>query len=853
MVFMDSFLDLLKKCSKAIIFFSVISAAAVIFGVGVWYYISPAATESTGDILGVKADGLDLFSNQARLVRTAGDPTVYVLIGNKKHRLRNEEVFYSYDYDFKDVKIVGEQELDKYETANLVRDRTTGKIYFLSYNWGMKKYHPSPEAFNAYSGNRWEDVVTVSHKDLAFWPDVELIKTADDSKVYFVKDGDKAWIPSEKEFNDAGFNWNGVVTVAKKDLESYKTIEYNSNLLGGKEIPGLGQLIVSIDSSSPEAKIFPYATRGNILSSFKFQAVRKSVKINGLTFSKQGILPNHKIISARLEDNNGVRYGMEVPINNQQVVFNFSKPITILKDSQKIINLKASFASGSDLNNTVSFGINKEDGISSDAEVGGVFPVFGSVHKLVPTQNLIGRLEVESLRVNEDLKEVNLGAKNQIIAKFRFKEKSGNEKVEISKITLTNWGSIKNNEINNVGLYKKSKKLALVKDISNSRASFNIPKGELVIKKNSSVELEVRADILKGENSTLKFVIEERGDIEAAGLSQGFNLSPESEEGFPVGRGSSDGYNKIIIKREGFGFFAVKLKDSEREIYREQDSILGKFELRNIESDVYLKRMKMEIEKFKSAPDFKDDIIIKNKISRKKSEEIISVPASRVSGGLGDFNLGNYKVGAGDTLSIEVAGKVPEGAAAGNAYRIFIKEITYNISGGNREYTEAFDAYGQLMLVYAPSLTLTKGELENGGTAEAGEDKIELARFKAEAGVDEKIKIISATFSLTLDSDDVTYIDGFSNLGLYKGRSKASEKIEHPNSRLINFSNLKISVSAGKNVDLIIKADSEIISTDQNIQFKLDSIEAIGYYSKAPVIIAGEGIVSGSVTVTERE
>lgn len=850
-------MDILKKTKKFSLFFLLSSATMVIIAVSVFGYYYDALNnkdQSENKVLGVKTQNsseLNLFRGGIRLVKTVNNPTVYAVVGNQKHLLRNEEAFYSYDYNFRDVEIVSQSELDKYKLVRLVKEKDTGRVYYLNYSQNLKKYHLSPQAFAAYASNRWEDVVTISSKDLSFWQEATLLKTADTPNVYFIANNKKAWVPTESEFINAGFQWDKILTVAKTDLDAYTAIDYSIDLVRGQIPSGPGQLIVTLDKSSPKASVLPFATAGNIVSNFKFQAVRNSVKINSITLTKGGIISENRIESIYLEDENGTRFGDIVPVNNWQPTIRFAPTaLTIPKNSQRILRVKVNFASGSEVNYTVNFGIQQESDIEADADVSGIFPLVGETHKLVAIQGLAGQVSAASIKVNDIVRQVNIGTKKETVAKFQISETSGNEKVAITKIIFTNEGSARSDDIDNIALYEDKKLAAKERDIINGQVVFDLTKKNIVIDKNDSVDLAVKVDILQGENSTLKFIIADSSDIQVQGLTQEFNLVVSSPESFPVGRGSSDSYNKISFKREGIGFFAYKLKEKDREIYRDQSDVtLAKFELRNINSDIYLQRMKLQVEKFNNAPDLDSELILKDATGK---ETITNVDKIKVDGGVvADFSLKNYKVSGGKTIKLEIISDVPEHTQSNNAYRIFIKEISYKIGTGNKEYVEAVDAYGQLMLVYVPEITLSQGVLGNDGTAEAGDEKVELARFTAQASADEKIKITEITLSLT--QDDVSYVGGFSDLVLYVGSSRKSSKIAQPSSRTYTFSDLSIKVSPNKSISLIMKADTEIIAAGKTIQFKLDVVEAQGYSSKAPAVINGEGVVSDTVNIIAGE
>ncbi|PIT93787.1 hypothetical protein COU00_02465 [Candidatus Falkowbacteria bacterium CG10_big_fil_rev_8_21_14_0_10_43_11] len=853
----------LRTIRASVLWFAILSLLAFSLAAVAFSYAFNKYLQE-GKVLGITAQNqpsdLSLFSGQVRLVKSANNPGVYALIGKFKYLIRNEEVFYSYDYNFRDVKIVSERELNKYQLVRLVKERGTGKVYFLAYAQNVKKYHPSPAAFSSYPANRWSDVVEVSSKDLSFWDDANLLKAADNPVVYYIYAGKKAPIPSANEFINAGFDWNKILTASRADLNTYGNIDFNVNLTkkntDGSTTTAVNfekQLIVTLDQTSPSASIFPYATAGNIVAVYKLQALSGNININSLTFTKSGLLSIDKITTVTIEDENGLEFdstaSISTSISNNIIKIKFDKnPLVIPRSVSKLLRVKVSFATGSEVNHTIGLSLQSEKDIVSDAVITGIFPLNGATHKLILAEGIIGQIKILSQEINSTARNVNLGTKKETIAKFNISETTGNEKASISAIAFTNYGTAESGDIDNISLYQDNKLIATARDLQNHKAIFDLSKNNITVANNKPVELMLKADILKGENTTLKFVFDSPNDIKVKGLTQGFNLTVSGvSENFPIGLGGSDAYNKVVFKRIGIGLIASKIEEKDTKIFRGQaDTIFGKFELRNAGENIFLQRVKLRVEKFNGAPDIADDIYV---METKTKEKIVIIGKEKVAGGvIADISLGNYKVAANATITFWVVAKVPENSQTGNNYQVNIPELSYKIGLDNTEYVQTTATAGQLMRVYAPRLALTAGVLSNEGIAVAGNKGIELGSFKLQASVDEKIKITGIVVSLATSSSDVTYPGGFSELALYSG-SRVSPIISQPNSRTYTFSNLSVAVAANASFNLTVKADTAIIAAGKTVQFKLESITAEGYSSRAPVDVSGEGMVSPAVKI----
>ncbi len=859
---------LTKTIGKTSIWFSIGILVALITGASMFFYAENY--NERGKVLGMQIENIPpLFRSNVRLVKTRTNPAVYAIINNQKHKIRNEEVFYSYDYNFRNIRLISEQELNRYKLARLVKARGDSRVYYLSYEKDLKKYHPSPRAFNAYANNRWEDIIEVSSEDLSYWEEATVLKEKDSNKVYFItSDYKKSWVPSENEFINAGFQWHKVLTVNKADLDAYGGADYNINLVRrSREVVDTNptdntdptvtptpvvnpdastQLIISMDTASPVATLIPFSTSGNIVTVLKLQAVGQKVELNSIDITKKGILSSERVSTIILEDQNGVEIGRTSSMDGNMTRVSFgSAGLVIPRDSTKRLAVKVNFGFGAEVNHNVSFGIEKESDIKGNAVISGIFPLYGETHKLISVGNMIGQVKIDSAVLNANSREVNIGSKQETISKFNFSETTGNEEVKINKIILTSAGNASDQAVDNITLYQDGKAIKNAGKMQSQRVVIDLSDKKVIVKKKTPIEITIKADILREESSTLKFVISKASDISTYGLSENYGIVISSSESFPIGRGTQDGYNKISFGRRDIGFFTVSLTDTQKKVYRGEDSaILGKFELRNTNENIYLQRMKLRINKTGSAPDLDYDFIIKNETD---NNNIATVSEEKVAGGvLGDFSLNNYRINANKTIAIGIRGVIPEESTTGNTYQAIVSEITYKIGLDNTQYTNSTVASGQLMTVYAPRIVIDAGTITS-GTVEAGGNDTEIASFSVdETTTDEAVKITGVVMSLTSASDDLSYVAGFSDLALYAG-SRASQAIAEPSSSTYTFNNLNITVPAGGTKTLTIRADTEDYALG-TVQFRIDAVTVQGYTSRASVYVEGEDTISDSVT-----
>ncbi|MBI4812275.1 M23 family metallopeptidase [Candidatus Falkowbacteria bacterium] len=724
-------------------------------------------------------------------------------------------------------------------------------IYYLDHKHGMKKSYVSEAAFLAY-GNKWSDVKIIGQKELDKWPEVYLIKTSDDSKVYYINNGKKAWIESEQQFIDLGFNWNDIATVAKADLDSYQLTNYNQLKIAAasSDDNSEGLLSASLDSSSPAQTYIPTMSRGNTVAVFKLAAAEKEVKINKLTLTRIGVTSDSNIDGVYLEGESGEMYGYKVGAANKQAYINFgSEPITIAAGQSKTISVKVDLESVSDVvGQTLGFEILNSVDIDSEAQISGNFPIKGAEHKLINGTDNLGQLKVSSNALNSSAENAEIGAEEESITSFRFSETSGKENILIRKIILTNEGSAWDSDIKNIRLIDgNGKSAAKTEALQSKKATFNFANG-YELKKSHYADFTVKLDIVGGDGHDIKFVIKNSDDISAVGAENNYGLVVKSDESFPVG-GSCSECDKITISRGSVSIAAAGLDKDDLKIYRdENDAVLGEFELRNGSSDIKIDSFDVSITASSDAPELDAVVYLKDK----SGEEISSIDGKNITNASEQIRLNGYQAGARKNFKFSFVSHIPDTAPSGATYEVQIKNVNYYIGADNQLYTDALNAAGQTMQVIEPSLYLYAGEFSDKDAFAAGDTKVNIAVFKVEASSDEKIKIESIIISNASGYTPATYTNGFSNLTLYRGGSKIGSAIERPTASSNTFNNLKLTVSAGKSVDLYVKADLASNAAGE-VRMVLENISAKGYTTGAPVLINNKGAQSPTATITKTE
>jgi len=210
-----------------------------IYQSGVGSYLAeagiPTRDDNAGQVLGVSnmdnpksayACNPDLgYTKIKALYRTSSSPDIWAILATgQKHYITSPESMAEYQCDWSQVKTVSQAKLDSYADARLVRTVSDSTVYYLyqrpEVKW-LKLAIPSPTVFISYPQNYWGNIAVINDLDVAAYPNVELIKTADNSSVYYLANNQKQLIPSTEVFTKHNFLWFQVVTVNQYQLDSY--------------------------------------------------------------------------------------------------------------------------------------------------------------------------------------------------------------------------------------------------------------------------------------------------------------------------------------------------------------------------------------------------------------------------------------------------------------------------------------------------------------------------------------------------------------------------------------------------------------------------------------------------------
>jgi parallel beta-helix repeat protein len=186
--------------------------------------ISQQTQEQTQEQNQQQAQQETQYQNQASsanaLLGSNLDVKVYEVINNTLiHWIPSPGVFTGYGFNWNNIKVVSNTELNKYQRVKLLRAQGDAKVYYLT-EAGQIRHIPNPEIFNSYN-NKWEEIITVSQAEINSYPVSDLIRLAGDTKVYKLENYTKRWIETTEVFNQLKYDWTKIAPVNQVELDYY--------------------------------------------------------------------------------------------------------------------------------------------------------------------------------------------------------------------------------------------------------------------------------------------------------------------------------------------------------------------------------------------------------------------------------------------------------------------------------------------------------------------------------------------------------------------------------------------------------------------------------------------------------
>jgi hypothetical protein len=151
------------------------------------------------------------------LVKTSGNSDIYAVYANTKRKIRSIDTFNSYDWTNQKVATVSQASLDSISDTKLIKTPDNPNVYILEK--GFKRVLASVEIFNSY-GLDWNKVVTMNQKEMDSYQIAPLIKYLD---TYYWLDTQRVqhMFPSTESLAINGYSEKDAIIVNSLELGSY--------------------------------------------------------------------------------------------------------------------------------------------------------------------------------------------------------------------------------------------------------------------------------------------------------------------------------------------------------------------------------------------------------------------------------------------------------------------------------------------------------------------------------------------------------------------------------------------------------------------------------------------------------
>ncbi|GEM_PF-3951454 len=499
-------------------------------------------------------------------------PTVYYYAPDEKRYLfPNQEVFFSWYSDFKNIKKISDKELANIPFSGrsvtfragsvLLKTANDSKVYFLEPG-GILRWVSNAGLANKLWGSEWPKLVkdipetllenyTIGEpiKENKF-PSGSIITDEDGANYYINSKGEKQKITGEAvEKNRFEKHFRG--SRKKRFLKVYKDgaeinvenkeltdIFYSGSL--SKQSSNLGtRLTVSLSEDNP-GDGFLYLNKNRTsgvealtdFGHFNFTAGNDGdISIQKIVFTLSGTMTSEKLSSFYLFlDQTEIA---QVGISGKTTTISFennNELFRVTKGSSKNIVIRGDVLSAIEASKTLQISIASQEAITSNQNpfLDGVFPLVGQ-KKLTEEIQILGKILVRS--VSEPERTI-LGETKKEVWRLEFESKDRDIALEGIRLKLD--GSMKKEDIKNFRLFYNKNQIGPTIEFmdENGMLWFNLKDSPFIVPQSQSRSLSLLADIVGGVDREFSFSLRRGSDIIAKDLFYKVYLRPNSADTF---------------------------------------------------------------------------------------------------------------------------------------------------------------------------------------------------------------------------------------------------------------------------------------------------------------------------------
>lgn len=573
-----------------------------------------------------------------------------------------------------------------------------------------------------------------------------------------------------------------------------------------------GTVNVSLAADNPAAANLADGSAYNSVLKLNLSA-GSATNVTGITLTRTGLVANSNITGVSVWDAQGNRHGdvMTSLTSDNKVTVSFgSNPIMVAAGGSESLTVKVNIAAGAN-SGLVGFSVTAATDVITNGTVGGSFPVVGNQMAIIDGNASLASTTITGQSVGGAIGSANIATAGNLsigdvqkeVAKFRFAETSGNEDIQISRLTFYIAGTVQDNDLANWSVYAPDgTKLGNGGTMSNRYVTVPFTTA-YTVPKSTNRDLTVKVDVVNGSTRNFNVHIQSDYDVMVKGVSTGFYILPG---GFTDTTSTSGWFGM------GSGSLTVNKSVSSPSLSVSagaQGVVLAKFDVKAVGENMELRKMGLGVVRANVLPlmALTGNVIVRDAADGTVYLTVAASTASLYTTGAQN-NLSNYiQLTAGQTKTLEVVGSIDSTATSGRNYQVAIgnfyakRASTLDFADNLPSSVNTSTAANQLS-VNGTSLTCYKDTAMGSVTRAAGSTQV-VGQYICTAGSSEDVRLSNLTVAFGLTTGAASAM--FQNMSLWQGATQLGSTISTVASSSNSY-NFDVTVAKNQTVTLQLKA-----------------------------------------------
>lgn len=415
---------------------------------------------------------------------------------------------------------------------------------------GWKRLLLNPEVFNLYGHLSWSKIKTVNQATMDVYHTSPLIQGENDPMVYELRPngdvGTRHHVVDEAAFLAKGYMWGQIARVNNKERDIYSvgsTVTATSPTPTPSPTPaatGSGLTVALASNTTAAGSIVADSTSADgaqalaNMTALNFSAGSDGdVSVTTLKVKRMGISADADIANAYLYDGE-MRLAEMTNISDTLVTFTSASGLfTVSKGTTKTIWVKIDVTNGTGSGKTIAIGVNAAaDVVAGAATVSGSFPIMGASMTTAQVSDL-GKATIANVTPSAAT-TVDPGSVG--FEMWRFSVTATDQKIKVSRVKVTNVGSVATTDITNIKLMDAGTQLgATAATISaDGTVTFDMSANPLKLTAGQVKNLSLTGDIVGGTNRTYRWSIQRSADFVAMDENYGVFVKTNQTDSFSI-------------------------------------------------------------------------------------------------------------------------------------------------------------------------------------------------------------------------------------------------------------------------------------------------------------------------------